>query len=440
VPSYHCELAWLGGDRPSADVLVVVDGERIRSVEVGVTCPDGAERLRGVVLPGLANAHSHAFHRALRSRTQAGEGTFWTWREQMYSLAATLEPDAYLELARAAYGEMVLAGITCVGEFHYLHHGREGRRYGDANLMGNALVQAASEAGVRLTLLDTCYLHGGIGQPLDEVQQRFSDGSAPAWAERVSDLTVPAGARLGAAVHSVRAVDPDAIAMVAAWAGERGLPLHAHVSEQQAENEQCLAAFGRTPTELLHACGALTAGFTAVHATHLTAADIHRLGSSASTVCLCPTTERDLADGIGPARALRGAGARLSLGSDSHAVVDLFEEARAVELDERLATNARGGHRAADLLRAATVDGHRSLGWPDAGRIEPGALADLVCVRLGSVRTAGTRPEQALEAAVFAATAADVTDVVVGGRVVVRGGTHRWLDVEGELARAVGRP
>jgi formiminoglutamate deiminase len=244
---------------------------------------------------------------------------------------------------------------------------------------------------------------------------------------------------MGAAVHSVRAVDPAAIEVVAGWASERERPLHAHVSEQPAENEQCRAAFGLTPTELLAERGALGKRFTAVHATHLTAPDVTLLGSAGAHVCLCPTTERDLADGIGPARALRAAGARLTLGTDSHAVIDLFEEARAVELDERLATGERGGHDAASLLRAATAQGHASLGWPEAGRIAAGAMADLVSVRLDSVRTAGTRAGTALEAAVFAATAADVHHVVVGGRVVVADGTHRTLDVPAELARTVGR-
>jgi formiminoglutamate deiminase len=436
--SYHCELAWLGGDRAVADVLVEIDGDRIVAVEPDVSAPPGATRLAGLTLPGLADAHSHAFHRALRARAESAAGTFWTWREDMYALAGVLQPDTYRELARAAFGEMALAGITCVGEFHYLHHDVDGTPYADPNAMAAALAEAAGESGLRITLLDTCYLHGGIGVPVDGVQRRFADDDALSWAARASaSLSLESSTvRVGAAIHSVRAVDPASIEVVTAWAaGHRSL--HAHVSEQPAENDQCRSAYGLTPTELLAERGALGGSFTAVHATHASEHDIELLGSGGCTACLCPTTERHLADGIGPARALRDAGASLAIGSDSHAVVDLFEEARAVELDERLASLVRGSHDAPSLLRAATVHGHECLGWPEAGRIEAGAIADLVTVALDSVRTAGAGP--ALETAVFAATAADVRHVVAGGRVVVDGGTHVALDVAAELSRAVGR-
>ena len=298
----------------------------------------------------------------------------------MYEVAARLDPESYHRLARATFAEMALAGVTAVGEFHYLHHGPGGEPYADPNEVGRALIAAAGEAGIRITLLDACYLHGGIGEPLSPVQERFSDGSAEAWGERVEGLADEPGARIGAAIHSVRAVDPDACATVAAWAGERDCPLHAHVSEQPAENEACLAAHGLTPTGVLDQAGALGPRFTAVHATHLTDADTAALGAGRCTCCLCPTTERDLADGVGPARALADAGAELALGTDSHAAIDMLEEARAVELDERLATGERGRHDAASLLRAATAAGHASIGWPEAGRLEPGAIADLVTV------------------------------------------------------------
>ena len=432
--SYHCELAWLGGDRPEPDVLVRVDGDRIVAVENGVAePPPDATGLAGLTIPGFANAHSHAFHRALRGRTQRGAGSFWTWREQMYALAGSLDPDRYHRLARATFGEMALAGVATVGEFHYLHHTPSGDPYADSNAMGQALVAAAHDSGLRITLLDTCYLHGSIGVELDDVQRRFSDGDALTWATRVSLLADRPGVRIGAAIHSVRAVDPPSMAIVAAWAGERGAPLHAHVSEQPAENEQSLAAFGCTPTELLARHGVLSDRFTAVHGTHTSDADHALLGEAAASCCLCPTTERDLADGIGPARALRDAGVGIALGSDSHAVVDLLEEARAVELDERLASGVRGSHDAPALLQMATEGGHASLGWADAGRIEPGALADLTTIGLDSARLAGTRPEDAVDAVVFAATAADVRHVVVSGRVVVSGGRHVSIDVPAEL-------
>ena len=438
VTSYLAEHAWLGGDRAGADVVLEVDGDRITAARPGAAPPAGAQRLRGLTLPGLANGHSHAFHRALRGRTHRSGGTFWTWREDMYAVASVLTPGTYFALARAAFAEMALAGITAVGEFHYLHHGPGGTPYGSPNAMGEAVAAAAGDAGIRLTLLDTCYLAGGFGRPLEGPQLRFGDGDAEAWAARADALRAGPGVRLGAAVHSVRAVPAEQLPTVVGWAATREAPLHVHLSEQRAENDDCSAAHGRTPTQLLADAGALGPRTTAVHATHLTDADVALLGGSRTTVCLCPTTERDLADGIGPARALVDSGAALSVGSDSNAVVDLLEEARAVELDERLATQRRGHWPAPDLLRAATADGAAALGWPEAGRLEPGALADWVTVGLDSVRLAGARPETLLESVLFAATAADVRDVVVGGRRVVRDGRHATIDVPRALDEAIG--
>jgi len=439
ISAYHCELAWLGGDHAVADVVIEVDGDRIVTVTPGMPTPAGAVQLRGLTLPGLANAHSHAFHRALRGRTHDGVGSFWTWRDQMYDLAGTLDPESYHRLARATFAEMALAGITCVGEFHYLHHQPDGTPYREANLIGEVLLAAAGEAGIRITLLDTCYLQGGIGQAPNSVQQRFSDVRAEHWAERADALRAHSSvtAHIGAAVHSVRAVDPGSIEHVARWAIEHAVPLHAHVSEQPAENHACIEAFALTPMELLAERHALDAHFTAVHATHLTEHDVRLMQTHGCTVCVCPTTERDLADGIGPTTRLIEAMVPIALGSDSHAVIDLFEEARATELDERLASLVRGNHTVPSLLEAATVAGHHSLGWPDAGRISAGSLADLVTVRLDSVRTAGASAAHALAVAVFSATAADVLHVVVGGRVVVRDGAHVSIDVASELHASI---
>jgi formiminoglutamate deiminase len=438
VTRYHAEHAWLGGGDLARDVLIAVDGERIVAVEANAERPGDATRLRGVVLPGLANAHSHAFHRALRGRTQRGGGTFWTWREDMYAVAARLTPDSYHALARATYAEMALAGITCVGEFHYLHHGAGGVRYAEPNAFGAALIAAAAEAGIRITLLDACYLTGGIGEPLNGTQLRFGDGDAAAWADRASALRGAAHARVGAAIHSVRAVPPEQMDTVTGWAQAHGAPLHVHVSEQPAENEACLAAYGRTPAQLLADRGVLGRRCCAVHATHLTTGDITLLGGSRTALCMCPTTERDLADGIGPARALTAAGSPLAVGSDSNAVVDLFEEARAVELGERLASGRRGNWPAAELLRAATAGGYAALGWPEGGRLEAGALADFVALGLDSVRLAGADPATLVESVVFAAAAPDVRDVVVGGRHVVADGRHALIDdVPGALRSSI---
>lgn len=437
--TYWMSHAWLG-THVEPGVLLDVAGGRVAGVRTGVGAPPpGATALHGLTVPGLANTHSHAFHRALRSTVQVGSGTFWTWRELMYRTASRLTPDTYYDLARATYAEMALAGITAVGEFHYLHHAPGGTPYDDPNAMGEALIAAAAEAGIRITLLDTAYLAAGFGQEPNRHQLRFSDTTADAWAERASlltgddDLVV-----IGAAIHSVRAVPAGQLSTVARWAQERAVPLHVHLSEQTAENDACLTAHGRTPARLLADHGVLGPLTTGIHNTHLTAEDISLLGSSRTGTCMCPTTERDLADGIGPATALQGAGSPLSLGSDSHAVIDLFEEARAMELNERLRTHVRGHWTAGALLAAASAQGHAALGRPDAGVLEPGAPADFATVALDSVRTAGPEPRLAAEAAVFAATAADVRHTVVAGRHIVRDGRHtRIEDVPGALASAV---
>ncbi|WP_329210313.1 formimidoylglutamate deiminase [Streptomyces sp. NBC_00683] len=436
--TYWLSHAWLGTHVEPGVALDVAAG-RIAGVRTGIdTPPPGATALRGLTVPGLANTHSHAFHRALRSTVQVGSGTFWTWRELMYRAASRLTPDTYYDLARATYAEMALAGITAVGEFHYLHHAPGGTPYDNPNAMGEALIAAAAEAGIRITLLDTAYLAAGFGEKPNQHQLRFSDTTADAWAERASLLKGDDRTLIGAAIHSVRAVPAGQLATVAKWAEEREAPLHVHLSEQTAENDACLAAHGRTPTRLLADHGVLGPRTTGIHNTHLTAEDITLLGGSTTGTCMCPTTERDLADGIGPAAALQRAGSPLSLGSDSHAVIDLFEEARAMELNERLRTHVRGHWTAAALLRAASADGHAALGRPDAGTLEPGAPADFATVALDSVRTAGPAPRLAAEAAVFAASAADVRHTVVAGRHLVRDGHHTQVqDVPAALASAI---
>src|SRR4051794_31429977 len=263
-----CEHAWLGGSALDAGVLIEIEGERFEAITTETVPSEDAERLDGITLPGLANAHSHAFQRVLRGRSQAGEGSFWTWREEMYGFAERMDPDACFAIARACFGEMALAGVTCVGEFHYLHHAPDGTPYEDPNTMGAAVIAAAREAGLRITLLDACYLHGGL--------PRFRDADAHAWAARVEALEDGPGVRVGAAIHSVRAVDPAAAAVVAEWAS--GRPLHAHVSEQVAENEQCIADHGRTPTALLAAAGAGRAHLTTVPAAHPSRAGVRQHG------------------------------------------------------------------------------------------------------------------------------------------------------------------
>ncbi len=450
---WHAELAWLPGLGVRPGLLIEAAGERFSAVTAHVRpgdAPPGAVWLPGLTMPGFANAHSHAFHRALRGITQDDRGTFWTWRERMYDIAARLDPDGYHALARAVYAEMALAGVTCVGEFHYLHHGPAGLPYPDPNAMGRALITAAGDAGIRITLLDTCYLSGGLTpdgrvEPLAGTPLRFGDGDALRWAARMDALapdphgTLAAHARAGAAIHSVRAVPPDQMHPVAAWAQRHGAPLHVHLSEQPAENDACLAAYHYTPAQLLFNMGVLGPRTTVVHATHVSRADMDLLGGTQTFACMCPTTERDLADGPGPARALASAGCRLTVGTDSHALIDPLEEARSIELVERLVTRERGHFTADELARTATVAGHACLGWPDAGEIAPGARADLVTVGLESPRLAGTAAATALASVIFAGSAADVRNVVIGGRDVVRDGRHLLVsDVPGALRAAVG--
>jgi formiminoglutamate deiminase len=421
--TYWCEHAWLPGG-PAPDVAIDVADGLITGIRTGAG-RTGTE-LDGVTLPGFVNAHSHAFHRALRGHPSPDARSFWNWRDDMYRVAARLDPDSYRRLATAVYAEMALAGYTSVTEFHYLHHAPDGRPYDDPNAMGLALVDAAAAAGIRLTLLDTCYLSGGFGEPLGPLQRRFGDAHADAWVERVEPLVKIGSSadgdrvRVGAAVHSVRAVPEPELSVIVEWAA--GWPLHVHLSEQPAENEACLAAYGRTPTAVLDYAGVLGPDTVAVHATHLTGDDIARLAASGTRVCLCPTTERDLGDGIGPASELHDAGVGLCLGSDSHAVVDPFEEARGAEMHERLAHRIRSRFSPAELLGFATGDGALAVGAP----------ADLVTVTLDSVRTAGIAPDGVLHAA----GGADVRTVVVGGREVVRDGAHRLVERPAALLAA----
>jgi len=431
---WFAEIAWIGC--VAERVTIGVSDGVIASLARDSDPPPGATRLRGLTVPGLANAHSHALHRVLRAGTQTGARDFWAWRRLMYELVDRLDPIRYYELARATYAEMALAGITAVGEFHYLHHDRGGRRYENPNAMGQALLAAAADAGIRITLIDTCYLQATVGgDPLQATQRRFSDGDAEAWAARVDQLSESPTGRIAAAIHSVRAVDRDSMRAVRAWADQRDAPLHVHVSEQPRENHECIAATGMSPTALLAQAGVLGASTTAIHATHLTSADIETLGGSGTTICLCPTTERDLGDGVGPARALASAGSPLSVGSDMHAVIDLFEELRALETDQRLITGRRGLHSPEELLQAATTAGMRSLGW-DARGLALGAPADFTTVSLNSPRTAGATPATAIEHLVFTATGADVTDVVVAGRAVVERGHHTAIGDVGEALQS----
>ncbi|MEY4874001.1 MAG: hypothetical protein RJB41_703 [Actinomycetota bacterium] len=441
--SFHAQWAWRGGEEAVANVRITVSNGVIASVEDGVDAQASDVRISGVVMPGFVNAHSHAFHRALRGRTHGGSGDFWSWRTPMYEIANRLTPETYGELAAMTFTEMALSGITGVGEFHYIHHQQDGTRYTNPNEMGLAMVAASQRAGIRMALLDVAYLHAGLDkpEPLAE-QKRFSDGTIDNWLDRVDALGEGdisgehgPGWTVGMAPHSVRAVHPSELEEVVA--NRHGKVVHVHVSEQPAENAACIAATGKTPTQVLADAGMLGRHFTAVHATHLTATDISLLCSSHSGVCMCPTTERDLADGVGPASSLSAGGAVLSLGTDSNAFIDMFEEARAVENDERLVTGKRGVHSPASLLIAATSGGATALGWGQHG-IQVGAPADFIALSLDSVRLASFDAANAAAHIVHSAAPSDVRDVWVGGRQIVQDHQHLTVsDVVGGLGRAI---
>jgi len=383
-----------------------------------------------IVLPGVASAHSHAFQRALRGRTQRGKrsgGSFWSWRGLMYSLAARIGPEHLYDLSRYAFVELASAGVTSVGEFHYLHHDRGGEPYAERTLLADTVVRAAIDAGLRITLLRVVYLRGGFGRPLEDTQRRFADASIDHALEDTLALRDrwrdEPRVRVGLAPHSVRAVSKEDLRACASLASEHALPLHAHVSEQRREVRECLAEHGLRPVELLGEVGALGERFTAVHATHLDAREAALLGASRSFACVCRTTERDLGDGLPDLATLRARGVRFSVGADSHASSDPFEEARAMELDERTRAEAREvALDAESIVRSLTHDGHASIGWdldaldeevvPDSR--DPGIDAPLE----------RTHTSALLDAIAWQASPRAVRSVRVAGREIVRDGHH----------------
>ena len=379
-----------------------------------------------MLLPGFVNAHSHAFQRAIRgaahARSQHDPSSFWSWREAMYQCATSLEPEDVYAVTRRAYAEMVAAGITCVGEFHYLHHRADGRPYDDPNELSLQVAAAAADVGIRLVLLEVHYARAGQGQPPLPEQRRFCDGSVEAYLSRVDALR-SRGLQVGIAPHSVRAVPRSHLEPLVAYAHRHNLPIHMHVSEQPRENEECAREHGMSPVQLLSEVGAMdrTEGLTAVHAIHIDDDDRRRL--TTQTVCACPTTEADLGDGIVGARALTEAGVGLALGSDSNAVIDLIQEARLLEMHERLQSQARlrlndeRGRLGLSLLEMATLGGARALGCADRlGFFDVGRLFDAALVDLRHPFLQGLAPAHALDAVFASGTGEVVRRTIVGGR------------------------
>ncbi|MGR0161871.1 formimidoylglutamate deiminase [Paenarthrobacter nitroguajacolicus] len=446
MSAFWCETAIIAGHDTGDGAPVrpeVASGVRVETIEgrisalhSGVQPQPGDTTLMGVAFPAAANAHSHAFHRILRGRTHDGRGDFWVWREQMYRSASELTPDKYQKLATAVFAEMVVTGFSSVAEFHYVHHQPDGAPYSEPHAMELALARAAVSAGIRLTLLDTLYLTGGIGTSLSPEQARFGDPDAQAWLDRLASLRAAIAREfpservgVGAALHSVRAVPEEALKIVAKQL-PRDIPLHVHLSEQPAENQACMEAYGTTPTGLLGRHDLLSSKLSAVHSTHLTQDDISLLGGSSTTVVMCPSTEADLADGIGPARELSDAGATIALGTDQHAVIDPWIEMRTLEHGERLGSGQRGRFSPWELLRAVTEGAARSMATPiAASTLQVGAVCDLMVIDPSSTRTAGSQPLQLA----FSATASDVTQVVIAGEVTAQHGVHTRLGLPGNL-------
>ena len=427
-PTYQAwlpDLIYVDGRFQSGRAVVCDEAGKI--VEITEN-PTNAIRLSGrAMLPGMINAHSHAFQRVIRGRTEhRSEHTsdsFWTWREQMYAAANTLEPDEIYNVSRKAFLEMALTGITAVGEFHYIHHARDGSPYSDPNLLEREVIRAARDVGIRIALLRVAYARAGYQTDPNPQQVRFIEDSPDLYLKNLEQLLPDADemAWIGVAPHSVRAVPLDYLKTIVAFANERALPVHMHVAEQPAEVSACIAEYGRSPVALLETEGLLSKRFTAVHAIHVTPKAIAALARSGAFVCACPTTERNLGDGVVPVDAYFEAGVRVALGSDSQIQIDLLEDARELEYHLRLQKmerNVLAPMLAQRLFDCATVNGAASIGF-DGGRIEAGAPADFFTVDLNDPSIADASIDDLLTNIVFSLSQRAVRDVVVGGRRIL---------------------
>ncbi len=413
-------------------IVSISDDGRIDSISqqnVGAQfiAPSEILSLNGVaLLPGFVNTHSHVFQRALRGHTHrplSKQDTFWTWRRAMYAEAQKLNPDLLYKNALTTYHEMLEAGYTSVGEFHYVHHQFDGQPYADPNVMSEAVIQAGKEAGIRVVLLMTAYAQSGFNQPPEEEQRRFCDTSIDAYLDRVEALRVKGGP-IGVAPHSVRAVPEDWFRAIAEYSHTHQLPIHVHADEQMAEIEECLTMHGCTPIELIEHFGALGALTTIVHATHANTTEIALLTQRGCTVCVCPTTEGDLGDGIAPYAELLAAQIPLAIGSDSNTRLDPIEELRWAEYSARMRYQRRrvlvGGELASPgslLLEYGTRRGAVALGI-DTGVIAPGMLADFIAVDLHHPSLAGWNAEDFLDVLFFGASADAIVGTWVQGKKV----------------------
>ncbi len=448
---YHPELLFSEGQlRRGASLCVTGEGK------VQTRVPTGARviELPGVLLmPGLVNAHSHSWQRVIRSRTEfRAQGhaadDFWSWRESMYAAASSLSPETLYVASRQAFVEMARAGITCVGEFHYLHYQPDGQPYDDESLLARVVIQAARDVGLRIALLRVAYARAGFETAPNARQKRFIDPDVETYLKRVAHLRTAFGddelVSIGLAPHSVRAVPREWLSEIAKQAPND--VTHLHVAEQPAEVKASLAETGLRPVELLEQCGMLHSKTTAVHAVHVTEAEIALFARRQVNVCACPSTERNLGDGVVPADALMREGVLVSLGSDSQAQIDLLDEARQLEGHLRLmrmkrnVLDLRNEQGAPDalgrrLLECATVNGSKSLGL-EQGTLAHGTDADFITVNLSHPSVLGVPDEALLAAIAFSATPAAIQDVAVQGRFIVTRGVH---GLETESAEAFSK-
>ena len=433
---YRPDLLYSQGEFASGQGLLVNPTGSV--LAAGTNAPATVIDLPGKALfPGFVNAHSHSFQRLIRgkseSRVTSGRD-FWSWRGTMYHAAAQLDPPDVYDVARMAFLEMLLSGTTTVGEFHYLHNAPGGRPYDDPNLLSKQIIAAAQSVGIRIVLLRSAYLRSGYELPLDPGQIRFFE-SASQFLDNTEALSkeYPADStevRLGVAPHSLRAVPLRDLNEIAAWTRERKLPLHMHVAEQLGENEACLREYGLTPVALLGREELLGPDFTAVHAIHITADEIELLAKANATVCSCPTTERNLGDGVIAADQVMREGIHIAFGSDSQAQIDPLEDARELEYHLRLERQQRAildqiGEQtlASRLFDCATVHGARALGVPTGG-LTGGSSADFFTVDLDDVSIAGNSSNDLLPLSVFSLSRSAIRDVMVNGRWVVRDQRH----------------
>jgi formimidoylglutamate deiminase len=436
---FHPDLVFVDGKFRSDCGLLADDEGRIAAIlkpEEAAQYPTTRLACKAI-LPGFANAHSHTFQRLIRGRSEH-RGTngddFWSWRDAMYRAAAAVSAEDVYDVARMTFLEMVTAGITTVGEFHYLHRSESGAAYDDPNLLSHKIIAAAESVGLRIALLRVAYTRAGYNLPPHPGQARFYESAAEYLANTSALADALAGktdrAWLGVAPHSIRALPLDYLEEVVGWAKQRDLPIHIHAAEQPAELAACRAEHGMTPVELLAQRGLLSDRFTLVHSIHVTEAELEALAAARSIICSCPTTERNLGDGVIDAERVAALGIRVAFGSDSEAQIDPLEDARELEYHLRLIRQKRvilddidGRDLSARLFEYATLGGAQALGF-DGGVLAPGRPADFFTIDLDHPSIAGSSPDDLLPMIVFSLSRAAIRDVAVAGRLILRDGAH----------------